>query len=103
MKMTPEEKQAKKQFKIWTKSRPKNIQKIIKRFPPGMRFNLDGNDHYVIGYNDDYLIVSPVHPSEDYDLAIKHERYIHLECLVSKKRPFLDNIKDFFKRMKGDV
>lgn len=68
----------------WVKSRPVCVQKLIKKFPPGSVVILDDVPHYLLGYTEgDMLILSKIHPVEDYAGARANTIYVcahHLEA-----------------------
>lgn len=61
----------------WVASRPPEIRALVAEFRPGLAVSVDGERHYVIGYNEgDMLIVSPINPCVDYDGALADKVYV---------------------------
>jgi hypothetical protein len=67
----------KSQFEEWLKSRPASVQRLAHQFPPGSKLLVDGKEHYVIGWTeDDFLVLSDVHPSENYDASVARKHHM---------------------------
>lgn len=52
---------------------PLEQQVIAREFPPGMRLDLNGVSHWVIGYGTGVLVISPTDPHANYDGAVKSQ------------------------------
>lgn len=66
-KLTPQ--QAKRAYQYWLSTRPKCVQRMARKFPPGCTFVLDedGTRRFLVGYQEpDHLIVSTINPQVDY-------------------------------------
>lgn len=72
-------------YQAWLASRPEVVQRLAHQFPPGTRVHLDGDLHWVVGWDEGgLLILSPINPSVDYDAALAAKVYLcpdHLEPL----------------------
>lgn len=58
----------------WLATRPDSVRTLAAEFPLGSQVDLPdhGGVHYCIGYTeDDQLILSPVHPGDDYDASME--------------------------------
>ena len=69
----------------WLKTRPEAVQKLAAEFPLGMVIDVDGYDHYLIGYTEgDEVVISPVSPFENYAAAYKERVMLCAEHLRSR-------------------
>jgi hypothetical protein len=58
----------------WLKTRPASVQELAKEFPVGERYYIGGVPHHLLGYTDaGELILTPIHPVEDYAEAVKQK------------------------------
>lgn len=56
----------------WLQTRPECIRQLAARFPAGSRLSFEGAWWWVIGWNeDDMVLMTPLDPSEDYDAAVE--------------------------------
>ena len=63
----------------WIASRPIAVQALIEEFPPGMRFDLDGVIHWLMGYTEsDMLILTPTDPQNVSFDQIAEENRVYL-------------------------
>lgn len=66
-----------KTYEEWLQTRPPVIQALAREFPPHTSIVVEGESHYVIGWNEeDMVIISPVNPSEDYAGAVAAQQYV---------------------------
>jgi hypothetical protein len=66
----------------WLKTRPEWVQKLASEFPLGTVIDVDGYDHYLIGYTEgDEVVISPISPFEDFDAAYKERMILCAEHL----------------------
>jgi len=75
-------------FDEWLSTRPAIVRRLLARWPVGSTVTDGMMRLYVIGAGETNghggggLIVSPVHPAEDYDRAMRLRRFICGECLA---------------------
>ena len=70
---------AQKGWDAWVASRPESVRRLIAEFPPMTLIVIDGENHWVMGYNEsDQLIISNVDPhiNGQYRKAQRAKRYI---------------------------
>ena len=61
----------------WFKTRPPEVQALIREFPLNTAVKTEEGLLYLIGYTEgDELLMSPVDPREDYDSALEEKVYI---------------------------
>jgi len=66
----------------WLKTRPKVIQELATKYPPGTKFQTGDGDVFVVAYNeDDSLSVSRIDPREHYDAAVATRFRICIDCI----------------------
>lgn len=68
----------------WLKTRPKIIQDMVTKYPPGSIIN----DRYIISYCENgSLGVSKIDPTKDYEAAINAREYICTSCVSRVRKP----------------
>lgn len=71
-------------FEHWLMGRPQAVQDMARRFPPGTKLLIHGQEMHVISYLEDgALTVSAVDPSVDYQLAVGTRQHV-CNCCVGK-------------------
>lgn len=57
----------------WIVTLPASTQRLVREFPPGSSFNVNGQTMWVMSYgeDDDVVRLSPVDPFEDYEGAME--------------------------------
>lgn len=73
------------EYKAWVDSRPQQVRKLCYEFPLGSKFIVPGKGTcHLLGYTEnDMLILSPIDPTEYYDLAHLRKFYLCAEHLRS--------------------
>lgn len=89
--MSPEQKRA---WNAWVESRPKAVQELARKYPPGTKFNFHGRTMFVMSY-DEYrdgsgvgLSLSEVNPSYNYEGAMASREKVCACCM-----PKLEGLK----------
>jgi len=66
----------------WLKTRPKIIQELAKKYPPGIRLLSPDGEVFVLSYwENGSLSVSRIDPSEQYDAAVATRFNICANCI----------------------
>lgn len=69
-------------FQEWLATRPPEIQKLAREFPPGSEVTVSGKAYYVVSYADNDVIgITPFPPGSCFDLAIENRQHVHAKCL----------------------
>ena len=71
----------------WFKSRPKDIQELLRVYPPMSKFEVKGEIWYLLGFGEHKdrepsAIISKINPSKDYEGAMENRQLLcnsHLE------------------------
>jgi hypothetical protein len=64
-------------MEAWIASRPESVRKLAAEFPIESRLDTPDGPMWIIGYTeDDFLIISPINPFDDYDGAHEQKRYV---------------------------
>ncbi len=70
------------EFLKWLETRPKIIQELGKKYPPGTKIITDDGNLFVVAYNEDNsLSVSRINPADYYDAAIETRFRICIDCI----------------------
>lgn len=66
----------------WLLSRPESVRRLAAEFQMLSTVEVRGTRYFIIGYTeDDMLILSTVHPGENYQEAMASRKHIHAEHL----------------------
>lgn len=65
----------------WVDSRPSEVQDLIRRFPPSATVTIEGEVHYVMGYQEvekspPGLLLTPICPGADYEGAVAAKKFV---------------------------
>jgi len=66
----------------WLKTRPKIIQQLATKYPPGTKLQTPDGDVFIVSYFEDgSLSVSRIDPEEHYDAAVATRFRICTDCI----------------------
>lgn len=75
----------------WLATRPESVQQLAKKYPLLSTIN---NQWYVIGYTEnDMLVISTIHPVQDYKLSIANRKYVCVEHLMDQNESELNDTR----------